>query len=441
MNRIILIGNGFDLAHDLKTSYRQFFDDFWQKIINEYNNRIIRLLNDSFENDFLRIPKAAYKFNERFESPKCREFMELLKKESIEYTFKNNFLKVLSKKFHLKNWVDIEEEYYELVKEAMVRYKTTRDSKEIEKLNEEFDRIKKELVKFLDYKTQNIIPVKDFYRLFCDSFHLQDFPYSKEELLMDFLRDSFNSESHNSNNTTNYFNKLKDEIFKDRFFINRNVNTIEDLIELFKKNDSHKKDFLEGKLRIYPQRTLLLNFNYTKTEALYSDFSSYIKNKDTSWASDLPFINFDTIHIHGELNNTDNRIIFGYGDEIADEYKEIEKLNNNNFMKNMKSTEYANTDNYKRLSAFTDSDYFQIYIFGHSCGISDRTLLNTLFEHENCLSIKPFYYEYKDAKTEEVKNNYQEIAINISRNFEKKKAFREKVVNFTYCDPLPQAKK
>jgi len=31
MNRIILIGNGFDLAHGLKTSYKDFIDDFWEK--------------------------------------------------------------------------------------------------------------------------------------------------------------------------------------------------------------------------------------------------------------------------------------------------------------------------------------------------------------------------------------------------------------------------
>ncbi len=29
MNRIILIGNGFDLAHGLETSYKDFIDDFW----------------------------------------------------------------------------------------------------------------------------------------------------------------------------------------------------------------------------------------------------------------------------------------------------------------------------------------------------------------------------------------------------------------------------
>ena len=31
MNRIILIGNGFDLAHELKTSYKDFIDWFWRR--------------------------------------------------------------------------------------------------------------------------------------------------------------------------------------------------------------------------------------------------------------------------------------------------------------------------------------------------------------------------------------------------------------------------
>lgn len=38
MNRIILIGNGFDLAHGLKTSYRDFIDDYWKTFIKEARN-------------------------------------------------------------------------------------------------------------------------------------------------------------------------------------------------------------------------------------------------------------------------------------------------------------------------------------------------------------------------------------------------------------------
>ena len=31
MNRIILIGNGFDLAHGLPTSYQNFIDWYWEQ--------------------------------------------------------------------------------------------------------------------------------------------------------------------------------------------------------------------------------------------------------------------------------------------------------------------------------------------------------------------------------------------------------------------------
>ena len=30
MNRLVLIGNGFDLAHGLKTSYKDFINWYWE---------------------------------------------------------------------------------------------------------------------------------------------------------------------------------------------------------------------------------------------------------------------------------------------------------------------------------------------------------------------------------------------------------------------------
>lgn len=32
MNRIIVIGNGFDLAHGLKTGYQDFINDYWAQV-------------------------------------------------------------------------------------------------------------------------------------------------------------------------------------------------------------------------------------------------------------------------------------------------------------------------------------------------------------------------------------------------------------------------
>ncbi len=169
-----------------------------------------------------------------------------------------------------------------------------------------------------------------------------------------------------------------------------------------------------------PDQILFLNFNYTSTADLYLPKGS----------------EFKVNHIHGELGNDKNPIIFGYGDELDDDYKEISKLNDNDYLKNIKSIRYLETDNYRKLLSFIDSAPFQIYIMGHSCGNSDRTLLNTLFEHEKCVSIKPFYYEKPDGT-----DNYIEIIQNISRNFNNMQLMRDRVVNKTYCRPLvPQEK-
>jgi len=173
-----------------------------------------------------------------------------------------------------------------------------------------------------------------------------------------------------------------------------------------------------------PEQILFLNFNYTDTESRYYDYP--ITSREIESERLL-------IHIHGELNDDDNPIIFGYGDEISNKYKELEEENENKLLENIKSIRYLETDNYKRLLNFIDSDKYQIFIMGHSCGISDRTLLNTIFEHENCISIKVFYHQKNETE-----DDYSNVIRNISRNFGKKSEMREKVVNKSYCEPLLQ---
>lgn len=70
---------------------------------------------------------------------------------------------------------------------------------------------------------------------------------------------------------------------------------------------------------------------------------------------------------------------------------------------------------------------------GHSCGLSDRVLLNSVFENENCKSIKIYYYQ----KSKEA-NDYFEKVLDISRHFkpESKNEMRLKIVPFVDCKPL-----
>ena len=120
-----------------------------------------------------------------------------------------------------------------------------------------------------------------------------------------------------------------------------------------------------------------------------------------------------------------------YGDEFDNLYSTLKEHSSKECLRNIKTTKYLESDNYRSVLSFIESAPFQVYIMGHSCGNSDRTLLNTLFEHSNCISIKPFYYIKNDGK-----DNYFDIIQNISRNFTDMKLMRDRVVNKTYCEPL-----
>lgn len=157
---------------------------------------------------------------------------------------------------------------------------------------------------------------------------------------------------------------------------------------------------------------MLLSFNYTATAEKYKDDNTIYN------------------YIHGRLDHPEN-IIFGYGDELDKGYQEILDKNDNELLRNVKSVKYLETRHYHDLLEFLISAPFQVFIMGHSCGNSDRTLLNTVFEHENCVSIKPFYHKWDDGR-----DNYLELVQNISRNFTNMKLFRDRVVNKEQCQTM-----
>jgi hypothetical protein len=168
----------------------------------------------------------------------------------------------------------------------------------------------------------------------------------------------------------------------------------------------------EERSKLFPRRVMLLSFNYTPTANLYGNF------------------NLEHNFIHGELEHPEN-IIFGYGDELDKHYQNILDRNDNELLKNVKSVKYLETRHYKDMLEFLMSAPFQVMIMGHSCGNSDRTLLNTVFEHGNCVSIKPFYHKWEGGG-----DNYLELVQNISRNFTNMRLFRDRVVNKEQCKTI-----
>jgi len=376
MNRIILIGNGFDLAHGLRTSYTHFIDNYWKRksdLISKKNS------HEYEDNDiWIRITEGKSFLEEwGFSSEKIQTYSDfkkhmyhvhdLMKRGMVNawnyFTYYNKFLEKITDKSDLDNWVDIEEEYYTMLKECF-------DNKgNIYHLNQDFDRIKKALETYL----------------------IEDVNDKLEDFSIDFpCRD------------------IVEKIYSD-----------------FKKDDFAEcaKDIDLG---LSPNSILFLNFNYTSTIHFYSEndiINRFLNNK--------PQPKVESIYIHGKLGAKNNPIIFGYGDEMDYYYRHIKNLNNKSYYENMKNFKYLETDNNKKLQTYLNSDYYQVFIFGHSCGNSDRTLLSSLFRHDNCVSIKPFYYINKWGE-----DNFSDLTRNISQHFTDDKVMRDKVVNKTYCEPL-----
>ncbi|MDP3354056.1 MAG: hypothetical protein Q8S44_09990, partial [Flavobacteriaceae bacterium] len=93
--------------------------------------------------------------------------------------------------------------------------------------------------------------------------------------------------------------------------------------------------------------------------------------------------------------------------------------------------------NYRKLLSFLNSNYYQVCIYGHSCGLSDRVMLNEIFEHENCKSIKIYFYEYEDGSNG---NDFSNKNMDISRHFNSNKLMRQKIVEFNPKNKIPQIK-
>ena len=392
MNRLVIIGNGFDLAHGLPTSYKDFIDDYWRGITDAtHNDDFISFENISQYFKFDKVDNLQGLANYIMQHDENIKFSDA--EIYTEYgnnvrtgkhprrqilNYKNNFFRLINQK-SIENWVDIENEYY---RELKIIVKSTSINIEDKKrkaiiLNNEFEQIKN---------------------------------------LLEIYLNKIDKIQNTNNSILKYFKLIN--LQGDDCFLEFPKQDREDL-EKFQYD--YNSDIEVGKNII----TYCLNFNYTLTIDNYIGVTKEYSNY-------RHYGKVENLQIHGRLNdNTSNRVNFGFGDEMDDDYKAIENLDDNEYLRNFKSFQYLQNSNYKTLLDFIDSEKYQVFIMGHSCGLSDRTLLNTVFEHNNCRSIKVFYHQRKDGT-----DNYTEIIQNISRHFNKKKLMREKIVNKTLCQPL-----
>src|SRR5690606_37692919 len=142
-----------------------------------------------------------------------------------------------------------------------------------------------------------------------------------------------------------------------------------------------KKLFNKGEFGITTNNQIenvrFVNFNYTLA----------LENAITNRGQNKLYSMKDILYIHGDVKNQE-KIIFGYGDDTDPVFKELEKTGEDEYLKHLKSFQYPLNKNYLELMDYIHYDQFEVIIAGHSLGISDRVLLKTIFEHDNCKAIR-----------------------------------------------------
>jgi hypothetical protein len=352
VNRLIIIGNGFDLAHGLKTSFKDFIEDYFYSILKNVKDEL------KHDDPLISITSGVYfgHLNKDFENYDTnmayKELRQLMTHKSIKIERESDFLKSIYNDIETKNWVDIELVYFDLLK------KCSDDKQKIKAINKELDFLKRLLKEYLE---------KEYHK----------------------------------NPTITQIRKLDLQFG-----------------ELFKKQDA-QLNTIKNNLEI--KSICVLNFNYTHTPEIYLRYNGKIE--------------VNHIQIHGSLEGDDinsQGLIFGFGDELDEEYLKFENLRNDELFEHIKSFKYLQFQNYRKLLEFIEGRPFQVHLYGHSLGLSDRTLLNTVFENENCISIKIFYHKYDEG------DDFEQKTHAISRHFKSKASLRSKVVNKEFCEPMGQ---
>ena len=408
INRIVIIGNGFDLAHKLPTSYQDFIKDFWRsvglKIVNQGSKKIV-LKEDLLHIQYSDIWSYPYKEEDKIQTYK--EFIDYVENTTgADLKHISTFLSVINNAIETYGWVDIENLYYTTLKDIIFG---KRGYYSVEELNKDLNSLK---LKLQDYLTKVIdghksSKLKGIQNAIYHPLRFRDCSIKSKDIFTQFARSRWNeNRGITSRRLTRYGYDSESEMLSVK---TKKYQTESELVDGICDNQDIPLPYM------LPSEIVFLNFNYTNTSDIYLSHNSDI----------------ETIHIHGELSCESNPIIFGYGDEMDNDYKKIKDLNINTYLDGSKSEAYLETDNYKRLLRYMESAPFQVVIIGHSCGNSDRTLLNTIFEHQNCISIKPCYYKKDDGT-----DNFRELVQNISRNFNDMARMRDIVACKEFCDQI-----
>ncbi|MBA4303851.1 MAG: hypothetical protein C0424_06465 [Sphingobacteriaceae bacterium] len=347
MNRLIIIGNGFDLAHGLRTSYSDFTLSVVRNALEQFDtygthnsDSITIQYHKGYHDGFNKIPIPI-----DLEEPS--QTLSMLKNDKRLYVQVGKLLNSGISNLNNLGWVDFERNYYHQLLGFKVKGKESYDLTKIEALNAEFGDLKNKLAQYL-------LDIQRF----------------------------------------------------------RSTKTIDGLGDLFTEPINIKG--YHGK----PDSIVFMNFNYTNT------VEDYVQKCAETCPTQVT-------HMHGKLDSLDNPIVFGYGDNFHAEFLNLIESDEDCLLENLKPTKYPFSDSYQNILDYLELP-FEVYVFGHSLGMSDRALLRVIFEHQRCKKIKIFYHQRPDGT-----NDYGQKVFNLTRIFTDLTRMNKINTIFKKCSPMP----
>jgi hypothetical protein len=137
MNRLIIIGNGFDLAHGIKTSYEDFISNYLCNAINTFFNKnsyTDSLIEINFKNSMSCFSPTPVPIRQ----DEVLNYIPIIS-EKYNFNIKSIVLRNTLNKISEMNWVDLETEYFNSLLATKHGYKDYDQLKAIQLVNNQLD--------------------------------------------------------------------------------------------------------------------------------------------------------------------------------------------------------------------------------------------------------------------------------------------------------------
>ena len=369
--KLVILGNGFDLANNLPTKYENFFDYYSKKYENEFryiNGLLKKTKKSSIEEDirgvidretYLKVENELRKEMQKdFEIEKSLIDNEYISLWNLYFRFGKEISDKSAKEIsEMGNWSDVEEQIDKVINDFS--YLTLLGSeKRINYISNLIDDCYKQNIEKTKRKISNydcnykkdiyeVFSIKERFRFICDSIVLKRYERPKDD------------------ENIYYIDVLKKEleIFEEGFkkYISEKSEEIID-----KNKRSYRSNFLKVAGEDISTEIYLLNFNYT-------DFSSAgaTKTDTVTMSNNKMQIKIKQVNVHGTHHS---KIIFG-----IDQTDQTEK--NYQFTKTYRKMECA--DEIATIQLPSPNETEEIIIYGHSLSKADYSYFHSIFDYYN----------------------------------------------------------